>query len=163
IDVDTSAVIATVDDRFLSVAVDTAELVGGVFWDPAGSSTAQPVPAYDFTRPRLRSLAGELAPAYLRIAGTDAAKTQIDLSAAPARPPPRGYRGVLTRAEWDGAVDFARALDFQIAFTLNAGPGPRENGAWRPDDARPLVELAASRGDPVALWELGNEINLYGL
>src|SRR5215831_9876015 len=70
--VDTSAVIATVDERFLSVAVDTAELVGGVFWDPAGTAVAQPVPAYDFTRPRLRALAGELAPAYLRIGGTDA-------------------------------------------------------------------------------------------
>src|SRR5262249_4361112 len=52
-------------------------------------------------------------------------------------------------------------LDYQIAFTLNAGRGPRVAGAWTADNARSLVELATSRGDPVALWELGNEINLY--
>jgi heparanase 1 len=125
--------------------------------------TPQPVPVYDFTRPRLRGLAGELAPAYLRIGGTDADKTHYDLSATPNTTPPPGYTWVMTAAEWDGAVEFARALDFQIVFTLNAGQGPRVGGSWQPDDARPLVQLAASRGDPVAAWELGNEIDLYTL
>jgi heparanase 1 len=163
--VDPGAPAAQIDERYLSVAVDTAMLVGGTFWDPnggTGTTGDYPVPPYDFTRPRLRALAGALAPAYLRLGGTDADRTHVDLSATPATTPPAGYKWVLTKAEWDGAVSFARALDFPILFTMNAGAGPRAGGlAWQPGDVEPLVQLAASRGDPVAVWELGNEVNAY--
>jgi heparanase 1 len=164
----TDQAIGSVSDRFLSVAVDTAMVVGGTFWNPdpnagSGSTGNYPVPPYDFTRPRLRALAGALAPAYLRIGGTDADKTHVDLSAVPATTPPPGYKWILTSAEWDGVVDFARALDYQIAFTMNAGAGPRVADAWQPDDVRPLVQLVAQRGDPVAVWELGNEIDAYAI
>src|SRR5262245_11314759 len=164
VSVDTSAPAAEVSERFLSVAVDTAMVVGGTFWDPTGGMGAtgdHPVPPYDFARPRLRALAAALAPAYLRIGGTDADKTHIDLSDTPATTPPAGYKWILTRAEWDGAVAFAEDLGYQIVVTLDAGEGPRVNGAWRPDDALPLVRLVAERHDPVALWELGNEVNVY--
>jgi heparanase 1 len=156
--------VAEVSDRFLSVAVDTAEVVGGKFWDPAGGQDPVPVAPYDFGRPRLRALAAALAPAYLRIGGTDADRTHIDLSAAPSPTPPAGFEWVLTKAEWDGAVSFASDLGFQILFTIDAGAGPRTpDGAWHADDVTPLLQLAASRQDPVAAWELGNEVGAYSL
>ena len=144
--------LSEVDERFLSVAVDAGQVVGTKFWD-AGAA------AYDFSRPRLLRLARELAPAYLRIGGTDADRIYYDMGNKPlAAPSP--YSAVLTRAQWDAAGDFARAAGFSLFFTLNAGRGPRDSsGSWRPDNARALLEHARERGDPVALWELGNELN----
>jgi heparanase 1 len=163
-DVAGDAPIATIDGRYLSFAVDTAQVVGGTFWDPAGGLDAVPVLPYDFGRPRLVRLARELAPAYLRIGGTDADRAHVDLSASPSAPPP-GYRWLLTAAQWDGVAGFARAVGLDLFVTLNAGPGPRGGGAgpWMPDDARALVTYATVRGDPVRVWELGNELNAYSL
>lgn len=163
--VDTRAPVAEVSPRFLSVAVDVAQVVGGTFWDPEGgqgTTGAARVPAYDFSRPRLRLLAGELAPAYLRIGGSDADLTWYDMGDEPAQEAPTGDAWVLTREQWDGVHSFAQALDYEVLFTLNAGPGSRgEEGEWRPENARGLLEYSAQRGYPVALWELGNEINAF--
>jgi heparanase 1 len=53
-------------------------------------------------------------------------------------------------------------LDYRVLFTLNAGPGPRDaNGAWQPDNARALLEYSHARQYPVALWDLGNEANVF--
>jgi heparanase 1 len=157
---------ATIDARFLSVAVDSAQVVGATFWNPdAGPELpggTHPVAPYDFARPRLRRLARELAPSYLRIGGTTADTVYYDMSAAPVATPPAPYRAVLTRAQWDSVNAFAMALDYRVAFTLNAGPGPRDaNDAWRPDNARALLEYSHARHYPVALWDLGNEANVF--
>jgi heparanase 1 len=159
----TDRAVAAVDERFLSVAVDTAQLVGGEWWDPAGSANGmQPVPPFDFTRPRLHTLATALQPFYLRIGGTDADRTVYALGPNPAGPPVAPDRWVLTQTEWDGAVDFARMLDASIVFTLNAGPAHRDaQGRWLPDGSQTLLTTAAASNAPVAAWELGNEINGY--
>lgn len=160
------AAIATVDERFLSVAVDTAQVVGATFWSPdaglEGGGGSSPVAPYDFARPRLRRLAQELAPAYLRIGGTEADKVYYDLGDAPVTTAPGKYKAVLTRAQWDGVNAFAKALDYRVLFTINAGPGPRDAAnAWQPDNARALLEYTRAKGHPVALWELGNEANAF--
>jgi hypothetical protein len=158
--------VATVDPRYLGVAVDTAQVVGATFWSPdAGPEVpggSHPVAPYDFARPRLRRLAQELAPAYLRIGGTTADKVFYDLSDTPVAAPPAPYRAVLTRAQWDGVNAFAAALDYRVLFSLNAGPGPRDaNDVWQPDNARALLEYTRSRQYPVALWDFGNEANAF--
>jgi heparanase 1 len=152
------AVVATIDERYLSVGIDTAQVVGAGFWDAA------PRP-YDFTRARLRRLAGELAPATLRIGGTDADRIYYDLSATPVTTAPAGYQHVLTATEWDAVGELARALDFDLLFTINAGPGPRDPAslAWQDAQARALVQYTVAKGIPVTTWEFGNEINSYSL
>jgi heparanase 1 len=159
--------VATIDDRFLSVAVDSAQVVGAKFWAPldAGVLTGQqPVPAYDFTRPKLRALAQALSPAYLRIGGTTADKVYYDMSDAPPAAAPDPYLYVMTRAQWDGVNDFASALGMRVLFTINAGPGPRDkNLAWTPDNAQVLLAYTASKRYDVALWELGNEVDAFPL
>lgn len=156
--------VAQVDERFLSVAVDTSQVVGGHWWSKdavvevgVGAGLVEP---YDFSRPRLRRLAAELAPAYLRIGGSEADVTFYDLSESPVSTPPEPYEFVMTRAMFDGLNQFALDLGFHVAFCLNAGPGPRDDqGLWGPDQARGLLEYTAGQGHPVKLWELGNEIN----
>jgi len=164
--VDAGALAATVDPRFLSVAVDTAQVVGGLFWDPAGSASlvgSVRVPVYDFSRPRLRKLAAALAPFYLRIGGSTADDVYYDLGDEPTTEPPEGYEWVLTRAMVDAVIDFARELGAEVLFTLNAGPGPRdEDLVWQADNARELVRYVAGLADtPLTIWELGNEPNGY--
>ena len=161
--------VAEVDPRYVSFAVDTIQVVGGPFWAPAGQGqgllSTSPVSRFQFTRPRLRRLAGALAPAFMRIGGTDADRTVYDLGEGPARRSglqKDQARGVLTRAIWDEVNGFARELDLRLLFTLNAGPTARDAaGNWDPADARKLVTYSVAHGYPVDVWELGNEANAF--
>jgi heparanase 1 len=152
------APVAEVSERFLSLAIDLAQVVGGHFWNPSGEiesgAGTLKIDPYDFSRPQVRAWAKELAPAFLRLGGSEADLVFYDLDGSEG--PPSGYRSVLRRKQWDDAHAFARDLGFSIIFTLNAGPGPRDaEGRWVGDNARTLL----TTGKPVALWELGNEIN----
>lgn len=160
--------VATISERYLSVAVDSAQVVGGLFWDPAGTPSmvgSVEVPVFDFDRPKLRKLAKELAPALLRIGGSTADEVFYDLSDTPTSTPPEHYKYVMTKAMWDGVGRFAKDLDFRLLFTLNAGKGPRDATtlAWKTDNARELVRYSVAEGFPVDVWELGNELNGYQL
>jgi len=162
------AAVAEVDERFLSVAVDSAQVVGGVFWSPDGSVEIEGetrVEPYDFGRERLRRMAAGLAPAYLRIGGTAADRVYYDLSDEPVEQAPEPYENVMTRQMFDGIASFANDLDYEILFTLAAGPGPRDpqSQAWQPHNASGLVGYATNTGAPVAMWELGNEVNGFPL
>jgi heparanase len=154
------------DPRFVSVALDTSQVLGGRFWSRAarvdvgrGSDHVEP---FDLARPRLRELARALAPAYLRIGGTEADHVYYSVTGdAPPEPPP-GHELVLSAERWDALGDFARDVGFDLYFTVNAGPGPRgPDGAWQPDNAAGLLAYAAARKDPIAVLELGNELNAY--
>jgi len=163
VEVDTDEAVAEVDERFLSFAVDSAQAFGGRFWNPDSEDATEAevvVEPYDFGRAWLDELAEELAPAILRIGGTSADTVYYDLSAAPVAEPPEPYELLMTRAEWNGFADFASEVGLDLFFTLNVGPGPRDDdGHWTPDNAREAMEYAQERGDPVVQWELGNEIN----
>jgi hypothetical protein len=127
--IDPSHVVATVDERYLSVAVDTAQVVGGRFWSEDGSVEfvgQERIPEYDFTRPRLRALAAELAPAFLRIGGTDADRVLYDMSTDPIEEAPQGFEFVLTATQVDGVFEFAETLDYDVMFTIGAGKGVRD-------------------------------------
>lgn len=155
---------AEVDERYLSLAVDTAQVLGGVFWNPVtgpDEPVEVPVDPFDFDNPRVRALAAALAPSIVRIGGTAADFAYYDLSDDPLDEPPEPYTILLTKDRWNEVVEFTRAIGADLVFALNAGPGPRDDLVWQDDQARALLELAAAQQDPVILWELGNEINLY--
>ncbi len=155
---------ADVSDRFVSIAVDMDQLVGGIFWDPAGGPSQVQVPPYDFSRQALRRLAAPLAPAYLRLGGSASDEVYYDVADPPLGAAPAPFVERLTRAQWDGAMAFARDLGFDVILTVNAGPGPRDaTGVWLDGNARELLAYAAGRGDPVTVLEFGNEPNLFGL
>jgi heparanase 1 len=167
--VDTDRAAGAVAEEFLSVSVDVAQVVGGKFWDPSGgleivAGGSAEVEPYDFTRPQLVALTRALEPGYLRIGGTAADEIYYDLGETPAEVAPEPFSYVLTAAQWDAVDAFAREVDSRLLFTLNAGPGTRdEAGAWTDGQARALLTHSAGRGTDVAVWSLGNEPGYFGV
>lgn len=165
--VDGSKPSGEVDERFLSVALDTSQLLGGRWWDHAGRDVSfgrgdEHARPFDFERPRLRALAAALAPAYLRIGGTEADTVYYDMGATGPRPAPKPFELVLTRDRWDAVNAFAKSAGLDLIFTVNAGPGPRAaDGRWSSENADSLLEYTRAAGYHVPVWELGNEVDAY--
>jgi len=170
--------IGTADERYQSFNIEMVEVTGGRFWKPYGKEVdallkappaAGPVgmdpalfqrrPPIDLTNPRLRKLAAALGPAYVRVSGTWANNTYFQDSeeAAPANPP-AGFNGVLTRRQWKGVVDFARAVDDRIVTSFATGAGTRDaSGVWTPAQARQFLAYTKSIGGSIAAAEYMNE------
>ncbi len=158
-------VVSHTSPRYISFAVDMAQVTGGTWWSQAPHAVGNaPVARYDFGRRRLRLLAGALGPAYLRISGTAANATYYAVSGPAVRTPPAGDSMILTQAEWDGVNHFAQALGLEVVLGINAGPGPRDTaGTWQPNNATELLGYTADRHYPLAAVEFGNEPNLFAL
>ena len=175
--------IGTIDERFQSYNIEMVEVTGGRFWKPYASKEAtqtaskeptanQPAgmdpslyqyrPPIDLTNPRLRKLAAALGPAYMRVSGTWANTTYFQNSDGPAlATPPSGFKGVLTRVEWKGVVDFSRATDAQIVTSFAIGPGTRDAaGIWTPQQAQQITDYTKSVGGRIAAAEYMNEPNI---
>jgi heparanase 1 len=157
--------LATVDERYLSVAIDSSQLVGGHWWSPDGGVEAigrHRIAPVDLARHRLRELARELAPAYLRVGGTEADRIFYAVGDDASAPAPPVQDLVLTNERWSGLVDFAKGAGLDLFFTLNAGPSTRDDqGRWTTANAERLLRHAQERGERIAALELGNEINGY--
>jgi heparanase len=178
--------IGSVDPRFVSYNVEMVEVTGGRFWKPyksAGQPAAnpgtaaqgnQPVgmrpdlyeyrPPIDLSNPRLRKLAQALGPAYVRVSGTWQNSTffQNDDNPPPAQPP-QGFKGVLTRAQWKGVVDFAQAVDDKIVTSFAISAGTRDpEGVWTPAQAKAFLDYTKSIGGSIAAAEFMNEPTFPG-
>ncbi len=177
--------LGTIDERFQSYNVEMVEVTGGRFWKPykeidallraptparrSGDSSGAPAgmaaslyqyrPPIDLSNPRLRELAAALGPAYVRVSGTWANSTYFQDSAEPApKAPPEGFGGVLTREQWKGVVDFARAVNAQLVTSFATSVGTRDkSGKWTPVQAQRLLEYTKSVGGSIAAAEFMNE------
>jgi heparanase 1 len=116
-----------VAERYLSVAIDVSQVVGGKWWDPRaegvewGSGTVR-APSFDFSRSQLDVLTQPLAPAYLRIGGSEADRVYYDMDGGDERAVlPAGYASVLTRRQWDALHGFAQRNGLEVVFALPAG------------------------------------------
>lgn len=168
--------VGSVDERFQSYNIEMVEVTGGRFWKPYGSKaetkeTDKNVPAgmdpslYEYRNPidlsnaRLRKLAAALGPAYVRVSGTWANTTYFHNSDEPApRAAPSGFKGILTRRQWKGVVDFARATNAEIVTSFAVGEGTRDaSGVWKPEQAREILVYTKSVGGKIAAAEYMNE------
>jgi len=169
--------LGSVDERFQSYNVEMIEVTGGRFWAPykqsssAPADTAQPTPGgmpaslyryrppIDLANSRLRKLASALGPAYMRVSGTWANSTFFQDSNDPApEKAPVGFNGVLTRTQWHGVVDFARAVNADIVTSFAISPGVRDaNGIWTPAEAEKILHYTRSIGGSIAAAEMFNE------
>ena len=180
--------LGTIDPRFVSYNVEMVEVTGGRFWKPYKSTTPAPAtpaaaaqqnpnqqvgenatlfdyrPPIDLSNPRLRKLATALGPTYIRVSGSWANSTyfQNDDNAA-MKDPPKGFKGVLTRAEWKGVIDFSKAADAKIVTSVAISGGVRDvDGAWIPDQAKALFDYTKSIGGSIAATEFMNEPTFPG-
>ena len=124
-----------INPRMMSYNVEFAEVTGGTFWkaytpgqvagteefyvEPTSEGIAAmykdlmqvyaPIDLYD---EKLRSLAKELGPAWVRVSGTWATKTYYDFDGTTNGQVPEGYLNVLTKDQWIGllATGFFRKL-----------------------------------------------------
>lgn len=174
----------SVDERFLSYNIEMVEVTGGRFWKPydaqvdailAAQSAEkekganQPVgmnpelyqylPPIDLSNARLRKLAAALGPAYLRVSGTWQNSTYFQDSDDPApETAPTGFKGVLTRTEWKGVIDFSHAADAKIITSFATSMGTRDAaGVWTPDQAAKFLAYTKSVGGSIAAAEYMNE------
>jgi heparanase len=176
--------VGTVDARFQSYNIEMVEITGGRFWRPyrskpddapaapAGSNTPEGIdarlfqyrPPIDLANARLRMLAKALGPAYVRVSGTWANTTFFaDSDRAPSSPP-AGFKGILTRRQWRGVVEFAKSADAKIVTSFAIGRGTRDaNGGWLPDQARTLLDFTHAIGGKIAAAEFMNEPDLAAM
>lgn len=171
--------IGTIDERFQSYNIEMVEVTGGRFWKPYDSKKVEKVeggnqPAIvvsglfeyrmpiDLSNARLRKLAAALGPAYVRVSGTWANATYFQNSDDPASAtPPKGFNGVLTRAQWKGVIDFSKAVDAKLVTSFATSMGTRDaNGVWTPEQAKQFVDYTKSIGGSIAAAEYMNEPNL---
>ncbi len=63
-----------IPSTYLSFALDSGQAAGAHFWNPDSEAEETEINylPYDFNRPLLHTLAAELAPAILRVGGTEA-------------------------------------------------------------------------------------------
>ena len=179
--------IGSVSERYQSYNVEMVEVTGGRFWKPYGAEPdaggPQPAPAagapgadtpagmnadlYQYRPPidldnaRLRKLAAALGPAYVRVSGTWANTTYFSATDPPPAAPPAGFKGVLSRAQWKGVVDFARAVNAQIVTSFATGAGTRDAaGVWTEEQAAGLVDYTSAVGGRIVAAVFMNEPNL---
>jgi heparanase 1 len=177
--------VGAVDERFQAYNIEMLEVTGGRFWKPykdleassgapsdAARAASTPAgmnpnlyqyrPPIDLGNSRLRKLAAALGPAYLRVSGTWANTTYFHNADGPApTAPPKGFNGVLSRDQWKGVIDFARAANAAIITSFATSAGARNaEGVWMPDQARALLSYTKWAGGRIAAVEFMNEPNL---
>jgi len=182
------AKLGAVDGRFASYNIEMVEVTGGRFWKPYKSAAeeqnatkpATPPDAdqqvgtnsslfeyrapINLANPRLRKLAEALGPSYVRVSGSWQNSTYFQDDDQPAlKEAPKGFKGVLTRAEWRGVVDFARATGGEIVTSFAISPGTRgESGVWTPAQAKAFVDYTERIGGKIAATEFMNEPTFPG-
>lgn len=113
----------------------------------------------DLGNARLRKLAAALAPAYVRVSGSWANSVYFHDSDAPAPDePPKGFQGVLSRAQWKGVVDFSHAVGAGLVTSFAISAGVRDaDGVWTPGQAQRLAAYTHAVGGSIAAAEFFNE------
>ena len=159
--------VATVDERFQSYNVEMVEVTGGRFWAPYGGPPGELYrqrPPEELDDRRLRALARHLGPAYMRVSGTWANSTYLEAEGERLATPPPGYEQVLTREQWRGVVDFAKAVDAKIGISYAVSEGPRgPGGVWQAEQAQRILDLTRQSGGDLAFSEFINEPNAASL
>jgi hypothetical protein len=149
--------LGTIDEGFQSFNIEMVEVTGGKFWKPYHDvGTKPPVPTIanpagvvpagmdpslyqyrppiDLANPRLRALAGALAPAYMRVSGTWANSTYFHDADTPApATPPSGFGAVLTIDAPDRSADHDAWRRQRRACAANGRPAPICNRAYHPE------------------------------
>lgn len=173
-----------VNPRMMSYNVEFAEVTGGTFWkaytpgqiagteefrvEPSSEGIAamykdlmQVYAPIDLYNEKLRSLAKELGPAWVRVSGTWATKTYYDFDGTTGGKVPDGYLNVLTKEQWIGVLDFVKAIGAKLIVSVANCPGLHQaEEPWHPAEAEKLFSLSKEYGVPIHAAEFTNEPNM---
>lgn len=173
IDINLTTAIAEVDERYLSVTLDSGII--RYRWQE-----------WNFRSKRLRTLAAALSPCYLRLGGTDADfmvfnpqervgnhlrlnrndhmkvhDMQLDTCDGWKYCKPKNTtKFTMTREDWDNINMFSMDVGWRMLFDFNV---LLSNGSdWSPTNARKLLQYTAHRNYATNIdFELGNEPNAF--
>lgn len=178
-----------VNPMMMSYNIEFAEVTGGTFWkaytpgqiagtepfevDMSGGLSAaykdlmQIYPPINLYDEKLRAMAREFGPLWVRVSGTWATKTYYDLDDSMGGKVPDGYLNTLTREQWVGVLDFVKAVGAKLMVSVSACPGVYGvNEApvppWTPKEAEKLFKFSADYGVPINGSEFVNEPNMLG-
>ena len=171
--------IRAVDPRLVSYNVEMTEVTGGTFWkeytpeEIAGNgkfpmigignknSLMQVYPPVDLTNPRLRKLARELGPVWIRVSGTWSTKTYYDFEGTTNGVAPDGFQNILTKEQWLGVLDFVKAVGGKLLVSVANCEGIHSaHEPWNPSQAKLLFDLSREYGVPIDAAEFMNEPNI---
>lgn len=167
------------DPRLVSYNVEMTEITGGTFWKPysaaqiAGTEEFEPIknledfssmmavfPPIDLTNEKLRALARAIGPAWVRVSGSWATKTYYDFDGHTGGAAPQGFQSVLSKAQWDGVLDFVRAIGARLMISVaNCIGVHRQDGSWDPAQADLIFRYSREYGVPIEAAEFMNEPN----
>ncbi len=177
-------VIRNINPMMMSYNVEFAEVTGGTFWkayspeqiagtepfsvEPSSEGIAamykdlmQVYPPINLYNEKLRTLAKELGPAWVRVSGTWATKTYYDFDGSTHGNVPEGYLNVLTKEQWIGVLDFVKAINANLMISVANCPGlHRAEEPWNPSEAEKIFSLSKEYGVPIRAAEFANEPNI---
>ena len=171
-------VLRTVNERLMSYNVEMTEVTGGTFWKAytpeqiAGTEKFPPIASmaelgglmqwYDpieSTNPRLRKLAREFGPAWVRVSGTWATKTYYDFEGTGVVP--EGYQNRMTKEQWINILDFVDAVGAKLLISVANCEGLHHTDEpWNPSQAEKIFNLSIEHGHPIGAVEFTNEPNM---
>ncbi|MDY2595959.1 MAG: hypothetical protein SOW34_13960 [Oliverpabstia sp.] len=184
LNLDSLKVLREVNPMMMSYNVEFAEVTGGTFWkaytpgqiagteefyvEPTSEGIAAmykdlmqvyaPINLYD---EKLRSLAKEFGPVWVRVSGTWATKTYYDFDGTTNGQVPEGYLNVLTKEQWIGVLDFVKAIGAKLIVSVANCPGLHSaEEPWHPAEAEKLFGLSKEYGVPINAAEFTNEPNM---
>lgn len=170
--------IRKIDPMLHSYNVEMTEVTGGTFWKEytpeqvAGNgkfpmiginkdSLMQVYPPIDLYNERLRKLAKELGPVWVRVSGTWATKTYYDLEDKTNGVVPEGFQSVLTKSQWIGVLDFVKEMGAKLLVSVSNCAGIHSaDEPWNPSQAKLLFDFSRDYGVPINAAEFMNEPNL---
>lgn len=166
--------LGTVDERYQSFNIEMCEVIGGDFWVPYELITAErkaeikkrgfaalksKIDPIDLYKNKIRNLAKAIGPAYVRVSGTWANDVYFQNNDGPTLDsPPPGFGNILTRLQWKGVVDFCAAVNGEIITSFPISEGMfDENGNWKPDQVKSILDYTKQIGGKIAGAEMFNE------
>ena len=177
-------VIRTVNDKLMSYNVEFTEVTGGTFWKEytpeqiagtekfdvgdasdfmaAYANLMQVYPPIDLYNEKLRKLASEFGPVWVRVSGTWATKTYYDFEGTGVTP--EGYQNRLTKEQWIGVLDFVKAIGAKLLISVANCEGLHTSDEpWNPSQAEKIFALTKEYGATIDAVEFTNEPNMLAM
>ena len=176
--------IRTVDERLVSYNVEMTEITGGTFWKAytpeqiagteefkiynvslnnftAMADLMQYYPPIDLYNEKLRALAKQFGPVWVRVSGSWATKTYYDFDGTTGGKAPEGYQSVLTKEQWIGVLDFVKEVNGKLLISVSNCEGDHPNGG--PLDltqTKKIFDFSHEYGVDIDAAEFMNEPNM---